>query len=109
MKYKFGELIEVSRGASLSGDYYASSGKYSRLTCGNFDYRNNCFKENTYMDNLFYAGEFKEKFLLLKGDLVYQTHLFLLKSTANLLATFRDYQHLVSQLGEGCPNRLPDD
>ena len=69
-KYKLGELIEVSRGASLSVDYYASSGKYTRLTCGNFDYRNNCFKENTSKDNLFYTGEFKEKFLVEKGDLI---------------------------------------
>lgn len=45
-KYKLGELVEVSRGASLSGNYYATSGNYIRLTCGNFDYRNNCFKEN---------------------------------------------------------------
>ena len=69
-KYKLGELIEVSRGASLSGDFYAVSGKYIRLTCGNFDYRNNCFKENTSKDNLYYTGEFKEVFLLEKGDLI---------------------------------------
>lgn len=69
-KYKLGELIEVSRGASLSGEYYASSGNYIRLTCGNFDYRNNCFKENTSKDNLYYTGEFKEEFLLEKGDLI---------------------------------------
>ena len=69
-KYKLGELIEVSRGASLSGDFYTASGKYIRLTCGNFDYHNNCFKENTSKDNLFYTGEFKEEFLLEKGDLI---------------------------------------
>ena len=69
-KYKLGELIEVIRGASLNGNYYAVSGKYIRLTCGNFDYRNNCFKENTSKDNLFYTGEFKEEFLLEKGDLI---------------------------------------
>ena len=69
-KYKLGELIEVSRGASLSGDFYAVSGKYIRLTCGNFDYRNNCFKENTSKDNLFYTGEFRAEFLLGKGDLI---------------------------------------
>ncbi|WP_276910662.1 restriction endonuclease subunit S [Hallella colorans] len=69
-KYKLGELIEVTRGASLNGNYYAVSGKYIRLTCGNFDYRNNCFKENTSKDNLFYTGEFKEEFLLEKGDLI---------------------------------------
>ena len=69
-KYKLGELIEVTRGASLNGNYYVASGKYIRLTCGNFDYRNNCFKENTSKDNLYYAGEFKEDFLLEKGDLI---------------------------------------
>ncbi|OWP31757.1 restriction endonuclease subunit S [Prevotella intermedia] len=69
-KYKLGELIEVSRGASLCGDFYTASGKYIRLTCGNFDYHNNCFKENTSKDNLFYTGEFKEEFLLEKGDLI---------------------------------------
>ena len=40
-KYKLRDLIEVTRGASLSGDFYAASGKYIRLTCGNFDYHNN--------------------------------------------------------------------
>lgn len=69
-KYKLGELIEVTRGASLCGYFYAVSGKYIRLTCGNFDYRNNCFKENTSKDNLFYTGELKEEFLLKKGDLI---------------------------------------
>lgn len=69
-KYKLKELINVSRGASLSGEYYATTGKYIRLTCGNFDYRNNCFKENTSKSNLFYTGEFKGEFLLEKGDLI---------------------------------------
>ena len=69
-KYKLGDIIEVTRGASLSGNYYATSGKYIRLTCGHFDYRNNCFKQNTSKDNLFYTGEFKEELLLEKGDLI---------------------------------------
>ena len=69
-KYKLGDLIEVSRGASLSGNYYAAEGKYIRLTCGNFNYRNNCFKENNSKDNLFYIGNFKDEFLLKKGDLI---------------------------------------
>ena len=69
-KYKLGELIEVTRGASLNGNYYAASGKYIRLTCGNFDYRNNCFKENTSKNNLYYTGEFKSDFLLKEGDLI---------------------------------------
>ena len=69
-KYKLGELVDVARGASLSGDYYSTKGEYIRLTCGNFDYRNNCFKENTSKDNLFYAGAFKAEFLLEKGDII---------------------------------------
>lgn len=69
-KYKLGELVDVTRGASLSGEYYSTRGKYIRLTCGNFDYRNNCFKENTSKGNLFYTGAFKEEFLLEKGDII---------------------------------------
>ena len=69
-KYKLGELVDVARGASLSGDYYSTEGEYIRLTCGNFDYRNNCFKENTSKDNLFYTGVFKAEFLLEKGDII---------------------------------------
>lgn len=69
-KYKLGELVDVTRGASLSGEYYSTNGKYIRLTCGNFDYRNNCFKENTSKDNLFYKGVFKAEFLLEKGDII---------------------------------------
>lgn len=69
-KYKLGELLNVSRGASLSGEYYATEGDYIRLTCGNFDYQNNCFKENTSKDNLYYIGEFRPEFLMKKGDII---------------------------------------
>jgi type I restriction enzyme S subunit len=69
-KYTLGELIDVTRGASLSGEYYSTSGEYIRLTCGNFDYQNNCFKENTSKDNLFYTGDFKPEFLMEKGDII---------------------------------------
>ncbi len=69
-KCRLGELIEVTRGASLSGEYYSTKGEYIRLTCGNFDYRNNCFKENTSKDNLFYTGEFRKEFLLEKDDII---------------------------------------
>ncbi len=69
-KCLLGELIAVTRGASLSGNYYSTKGEYIRLTCGNFDCRNNCFKDNTSKDNLFYTGEFKEEFLLEKGDII---------------------------------------
>ena len=69
-KCLLGELVAVTRGASLSGNYYSTKGEYIRLTCGNFDYRNNCFKENTSKDNLFYTGVFKAEFLLEKGDII---------------------------------------
>ena len=69
-KYKLGDLLQVTRGASLSGEYYATQGNYIRLTCGNFDYRNNCFKENQSKDNIYYVGDFKEEFLLERGDII---------------------------------------
>lgn len=69
-KYKLGELLDVTRGASLSGEYYATEGEYIRLTCGNFDYNNNCFKENTSKDNLYYTGSIKPEFIMEKGDII---------------------------------------
>jgi hypothetical protein len=32
-KYKLGEILDVIRGASLSGEFYATEGEYIRLTC----------------------------------------------------------------------------
>ena len=69
-KYKIGDLVQVTRGVSLGGEFYATQGNYVRLTCGNFDYRNNCFKENQSKDNIYYTGGFKEEFLLEKGDII---------------------------------------
>ena len=69
-KYKLGEILDVTRGASLSGEYYATEGEYIRLTCGNFDYQNNCFKENKSKDNLYYVGDFKSEFLMEEGDII---------------------------------------
>ena len=69
-KYKLGEILDVTRGASLSGEYYATEGEYIRLTCGNFDYQNNCFKENTSKNNLYYIGSFKPEFLMEEGDII---------------------------------------
>ena len=69
-KYKLGEILDVTRGASLSGEFYAAEGEYVRLTCGNFDYQNNCFKENKAKDNLYYIGDFKPDFLLKEGDII---------------------------------------
>ena len=69
-KYKLGDLIDVSRGKSLAGEFYATSGKLVRLTMGNFDYINNCFKQNTSKDNLFFSGKVEEKFILNAGDII---------------------------------------
>ena len=69
-KYKLGEILDVTRGASLSGEFYATEGEYIRLTCGNFDYQNNCFKENKSKDNLYYTGDFRSEFLMKKGDII---------------------------------------
>ena len=69
-KYKLGELLDVKRGASLAGEYYATTGNYIRLTCGNFDYQNNSFKFNTSKDNLFYTGPVRKEFIMKKGDII---------------------------------------
>ena len=69
-KYKLGEILDVTRGANLSGEFYATEGDFVRLTCGNFDYKNNCFKENKSKDNIYYSGDFKPEFLMEKGDII---------------------------------------
>lgn len=69
-KYKLGELIEVTRGQSLSGEYYSTNGKLMRLTLGNFDYRNNCFKDDKSKDNLYFTGPVKKEFILKKDDII---------------------------------------
>ena len=69
-KYKLGELLDVKRGASLAGEYYATTGNYIRLTCGNFEYQNNSFKLNTSKDNLFYTGPVRKEFIMKKGDII---------------------------------------
>ena len=69
-KYNLVEILNVTRGASLSCEFYTTEGEYIRLTCGNFDYQNNCFKENKSKDNIYYIGDFKSEFLMNKGDLI---------------------------------------
>lgn len=62
--------MEVSRGMSLSGEYYASEGNLLRLTLGNFDYHNNCFKDDKSKDNLYFNGSVKKEFVLNKDDII---------------------------------------
>lgn len=69
-RYKLGELIDVTRGASLPGDNYATEGELIRLTLGNFDYKSNGFKENTSKDDIYYNGEVDDEYILEKGDII---------------------------------------
>ena len=69
-KYKLGELIDVRRGASLAGEYYAIEGELMRLTLGHFDYQGGGFKDNTSKDDLYFTGPVKPEFILNEGDII---------------------------------------
>lgn len=69
-KIKLGDVLDIKRGASLSGEFYSTEGKYKRLTLGNFSYPQNGWKENSSKDNIYYVGKFKNEFLLKKGDII---------------------------------------
>lgn len=62
--------MEIKRGCSLFGKYYNDSGKYIRLTLGNFNYPDNGFKKNKSKENIFYNGPIKSEYLLKKGDII---------------------------------------
>lgn len=70
IKCKLGELLDVRRGASLSGKYYATEGKLVRLTLGNFNYPNGGFKENTTKEDIFFIGNVRPEFILKEGDII---------------------------------------
>lgn len=69
-KCKLRDLINVTRGASLPGEYYSETGEYIRLTMGNFNYNGNGFKDNTSKTDIYYTGPIKEEFILKKGDII---------------------------------------
>lgn len=69
-KYTLGELIDVRRGASLAGEYYATEGELMRLTLGHFDYQGGGFKDNTSKSDLFFTGPVKQEFILCEGDII---------------------------------------
>lgn len=69
-KCKLKELIEVTRGTSLAGEYYSTEGKLIRLTLGNFDYENGGFKINTSKDDIYFIGDIKEEYILNEGDII---------------------------------------
>ena len=68
-RYKLSKLIHVSRGASLPGTGYADEGRYLRLTLANFKEEGG-FKEFKSTEGKFFTGDFKEKFLMKRGDLI---------------------------------------
>jgi len=68
-KYKLKDLINVKRGMSLSGEFYATNGNFIRLTLGNFQEEGG-FKTNTSKDNLYFTGSVREEFVLSKGDII---------------------------------------
>ena len=69
-RHKLSSLIDVKRGQSISGEYYASEGEHVRLTLANFDYVNGGFKVDTQKDDLFYTGPVKPECLLKKDDII---------------------------------------
>lgn len=70
IKCKLGDILDVKRGASLSGKYYSTKGKMVRLTLGNFNYPNGGFKENTAKEDIFFSGDVKTEFILKKDDII---------------------------------------
>lgn len=69
-KHTLGELLDVTRGMSLPGSNYATSGELIRLTLGNFDYGGNGFKENTSKENIYYSGKVPDEYIMEAGDII---------------------------------------
>ena len=69
-KYKLGDLVEVTRGMSLSGQFYSETGTLIRLTLGNFNMNGGGFKENTSKTDLYFNGPVKEEYILQEGDII---------------------------------------
>jgi len=69
-KIKLGDVLEVKRGMSLPGEYYATEGDYIRLTLGNFNYPSCGWKKNVLKDNLFFTGNVRDEYILKKGDII---------------------------------------
>ena len=69
-KVKLGTVLDVKRGTSLSGEHYATSGKYIRLTLGNFKYPDCGWKDNVSKDDIYFVGPIRKEFILNKGDII---------------------------------------
>ena len=69
-KVKLGDILDVKRGMSLSGEYYSTNGSLIRLTLGNFTYPECGFKNNTSKSDIYFVGPVKEDFIMKKGDII---------------------------------------
>ncbi len=68
-KHKLGELLRVTRGASLPGTGYADEGRYLRLTLANF-HEEGGFKDFKSTQGKYFVEAFDNRFLMHKGDLI---------------------------------------
>ena len=68
-KHKLGELLRVTRGASLPGTGYSDNGKYLRLTLANIKEEGG-FKEFKTTQGKFFTGSFDKQFIMHKNDLI---------------------------------------
>lgn len=69
-KVKLGDVMDVKRGTSLSGEHYSTSGDLVRLTLGNFKYPDCGFKLNTAKKDIYFVGEVKPEYIMKKGDII---------------------------------------
>ena len=68
-RHKLGELLRVTRGASLAGTGYADDGRYLRLTLANFHEKGG-FKDFKSTQGKYFVAPFDSRFLMHKGDLI---------------------------------------
>ena len=68
-KHKLGELLRITRGASLPGTGYADEGRYLRLTLANF-HEEGGFKKFKSTQGKYFVDSFDNRFLMHKGDLI---------------------------------------
>ena len=69
-RVQLGDILNIKRGMSLSGEFYATEGKYIRLTLGNFNYPSCGWKNNTSKDDIYFIGNIRDEFILNKGDII---------------------------------------
>lgn len=68
-RYKLGELMRVTRGASLPGTGYSNTGTYLRLTLANIKEEGG-FKEFKSTEGKYFTSVFDHRFIMHKGALI---------------------------------------